>query len=175
MHVVSNKQQNLTNATHLIRNAVQKYSPKIVVLPEYFNTIFEKQYLLKNAEQLPSGETCTVLSNLAREYQIYLVGGSIPEYDGSNKNYIYNTTTVWGPNGNLLTKYRKIHLTDVDTDTDVQIRESDYVKAGNNLATFDVEGVKVGLGIGYDLSFNELANLYRNQGKFYSIKFWIHY
>ncbi len=43
---------------------------------------------------------------------MYLVGGSIPEKDSNGK--LYNTSTVWSPDGDLLAKFRKIHLFDID-------------------------------------------------------------
>ena len=36
-----------------------------------------------------------------------IVTGSIPEQDGDR---IYNTCTVYGPNGDLLTTYRKVYI-----------------------------------------------------------------
>ncbi len=36
----------------------------------------------------------------------YIITGSIPEQDGDR---IYNTCTVYGPNGDLLTTYRKVY------------------------------------------------------------------
>lgn len=44
-------------------------------------------------------------------WQVYLVGGSIPEKDGDK---LYNTATIWSPEGTLVGKYRKIHLFDID-------------------------------------------------------------
>ena len=42
---------------------------------------------------------------MAQENKIYLIGGSIPEADGDN---LYNTCTIWGPNGDLIGKHRKV-------------------------------------------------------------------
>lgn len=40
------------------------------------------------------------------------------------------------------------------------------VTAGNTLTTFDMDGVKIGLGICCDLFYCEMATLYRKFGKF---------
>lgn len=109
MHVTNNKETNIQNAIRLIRTAVQRHNPKLVVLPEYFNTWYGKQYFEDFAEIIPTGETVTALSNLARDLKIYLVGGSIPERDTKNKNVLYNTTTVFSPTGTLIAKYRKVN------------------------------------------------------------------
>lgn len=46
-----------------------------------------------------------MLSTAARENKIYLVGGTIPEKES---NRLYNTCTVWNPEGELILKYRKV-------------------------------------------------------------------
>ena len=46
---------------------------------------------------------------------MYLIGGSFPErqiVDGQEK--LYNTSTVWSPEGNLIGEFRKLHLFDID-------------------------------------------------------------
>jgi len=164
MHVTNDKTVNLTNAIRLIRTAVHKYNPKIVILPENFTFVYNKNHFEKYAEVIPTGETYTELSNIAKELRIYLVGGSIIERDDRVKTHLYNTTMVFNPTGTLIAKHRKIHLSDMELDTDFNLRESDLLKRGTKLTTFEVDGIKVGLGIGYDMSFGELATLYRKNG-----------
>jgi len=164
MHVTKDKDANITTAIRLIRTAVQKHNPKVVVLPEYFNNFFDKLTADDVAELIPKGETYTALKNIARELRIYLVGGSILERDDKNKNVLYNTCMVFNPTGDLIAKHRKIHLTDMEMDYDFKIKETDVLKRGHTLTMFDVDGIKVGLGIGYDLNFTELATLYRKNG-----------
>ena len=45
------------------------------------------------------------------ENKVYLVGGSIPEREGER---LFNTATVWSPEGRMLAKHRKMHLFDID-------------------------------------------------------------
>lgn len=163
MHVVNNKERNIENAVRLIRKCVKDYNPKLVVLPENFNMVYGTR-VYDSAEIIPTGDTCMCLSTLARELKIYLVCGSIIERCDTNSKLLYNTCMVYSPMGVLIAKHRKIHLTDVDLVTDVKIRELDFITAGNKLTTFDVDGIKIGLGIGFDLSFGELATLYRKDG-----------
>jgi len=164
MNVTKSKDINLSTAITLIRRAVHKYDPKIVVLPEYFNYFFDKVTVDDHAEYIPGGTTYTALMNIARELRIYLVGGSIIERDDKNKNIFYNTTMVFNPTGDMIAKYRKIHLTDMEMDYDFKLKESDVLKRGHTLTMFNVDGIKIGLGIGYDLCFSELATLYRKNG-----------
>lgn len=59
----------------------------------------------KYAEIIPNGETCNALSEAAKKNEIYVIGGTIPERDGDK---LYNTATVWDPQGKLIAKYRKV-------------------------------------------------------------------
>lgn len=93
--------------------------------------------------------------------KIILIGGTIPERDGDK---LYNTATVWGNDGQLLAKYRKMHLFDIDIPGEITFKESDSLTAGNDLAMIDVKDFKIGIGICYDIRFEELAKLYRKKG-----------
>lgn len=63
------------------------------------------EYFPKYAESIPDGETSVALSNAAKENNIYVVGGTIPEIEGDK---LYNTCTIWGPDGALIAKHRKV-------------------------------------------------------------------
>jgi len=57
------------------------------------------------SEVIPGGDTCEALSQAAKSNEMYIVGGSIPEICDDK---VYNTCTVWDPNGNLIAKHRKV-------------------------------------------------------------------
>ena len=73
---------------------------------ECFNSPYGTQYFADYAETIP-GESSNILSKLAKDLQIHLVGGSIPE---SCDGKIYNTTAVFGPDGEMLGKFSKVKL-----------------------------------------------------------------
>jgi len=103
-----------------------------------------------------------LLSNIARELKIYIVAG-IPERDERDKNILYNTVVVFKNTGDFMVKHRQIHLVDMDL-MDIKMKEADYLTAGNTLTTFDMDGVKIGLGMCSDLFYPEMATLYRKFG-----------
>lgn len=45
------------------------------------------------------------LSFIAKDNEIYLIGGSIPEKEGDK---LYNTCPIFDPKGNLIAKHRKV-------------------------------------------------------------------
>ncbi|KAL5500281.1 hypothetical protein EMCRGX_G011813 [Ephydatia muelleri] len=157
--VGKDKASNLQRAGQLIREAAGK-GANIIALPECFNCPYGNKYFPEYAESIPGAST-NLLSSIAKDCSIYLIGGSIPERDGDK---LYNTCTVFGPTGTLLTKFRKMHLFDIDVPGKITFRESDILSPGDQFATFDTEWCKVGVAICYDLRFKDLASIYAQQG-----------
>jgi omega-amidase len=94
---------------------------------------------------------------MASEAKAYLIGGSIPEYEESTKNY-FNTSLTFSPNGALLAIHRKVHLFDIDIPGKIKFKESDVLSPGNKVTIVDLpEYGKVGIAICYDVRFPELA------------------
>ncbi|KAF0291732.1 Omega-amidase NIT2 [Amphibalanus amphitrite] len=119
------------------------------------------QYFGEYAESVPDGPSCKALSEMARDNSVHLVGGSIPERAGET---LYNTATVWAPDGSLVAKHRKVHLFDIDIPGKIRFQESETLTAGASLTTFSTPWCRVGLGICYDLRFSDMATLYARQG-----------
>lgn len=160
MAVGKNKVDNISRAVTSIHDAKQKGS-NLVVLPECFNSPYGTKFFKQYAEEVPSGETCLALSKAAKDNSLFVVGGSIPEKDGSN---LYNTCTVWNPEGNIVAKFRKVHLFDISIPGGITFKESETLSPGNSLSVVDIGNWKIGLGICYDLRFMEMAALYRDLG-----------
>jgi len=159
MSVVNDKAKNLAVAVARIEQAKQN-GCTLAILPECFNGLYEIDLFRKNAEVIPSGETCKALSQAAKSNQIYVVGGSIPELYNDK---VYNTCTVWDPNGKLIATHRKVHLFEVNIPGKTCYREANGMTPGNTLNTFQLDRFKVGLGICHDIRFPEMAELYRKQ------------
>lgn len=87
--------------------------------------------------------------------------GSIPEKDAGK---LYNTCAVFGPDGTLLVKHRKLHLFDIDVPGKITFQESETLSPGDSFSAFDTPYCKVGLGICYDIRFAELAQIYAQRG-----------
>ncbi|KAJ1670661.1 Omega-amidase nit3, partial [Spiromyces aspiralis] len=113
--VGSKKATNLARAHSKVQEAA-KNGANVVVLPECFNSPYGTQFFAEYAEPIdpksPS-ESVRALSDMAKEAKVYLVGGSIPEH-ASDSGELYNTCTVWNPEGEMIAKHRKIHLFDID-------------------------------------------------------------
>lgn len=108
MKVGRDKAENVSRAIDHIRRAVSDQNPKLVALPECFNSPYGTKFFDEYAELIPGGYTTDKLSAIAKELGIYLVGGSIPERDSGKADVLYNTCTVWSPSGLLIAKHRKV-------------------------------------------------------------------
>ncbi|CAL8393933.1 unnamed protein product [Boreogadus saida] len=159
LHVTNVKRDNLSKAKSLIKEAAGQGS-KLVVLPECFNSPYGTGFFREYAEKIP-GESTKMLSEAAKENEVYLIGGSIPEEDGGK---LYNTCPVFGSDGTLLMTHRKIHLFDIDVPGKIRFQESETLSPGSAFSVFETPFCKVGVGICYDIRFAELAQLYSKMG-----------
>ena len=148
------------NRTAKLLTAIKNYRVNLVLLPEMFQCPYSLESFPVFAEDIPNGETSHFLSNLARQYGIYLIGGSIPEKKG---NHYFNTTIAYNPSGETIGIYRKIHLFDVDFEN-LHFQESAVLSAGNTPLLIDTPWGKIGILICYDLRFPELIRLYALRG-----------
>ena len=158
MKVENNKHQNLHKAGLLIKQAVRD-GAEIIVLPEMFNCPYRLEFMSQYAETEATGETISFLADIAREHHCYIVGGSIPERVGED---LYNTSFVFNREGHMITKYRKIHLFDVDIPGGISFKESDLLTGGNKIISFQTHFGRFGLGICYDIRFPEIFRLLLN-------------
>lgn len=95
------------------------------------------------AETIP-GPTTNRLAELARQYRLWLVPGSMLE---STPEGVYNTAPVFNPEGELVTKYRKMY----------PFEPYEKVLRGHQTCVFDIPGLgRLGLCTCYDQWFPEL-------------------
>jgi predicted amidohydrolase len=163
------KADNIDQARRLIDAAVRDDRPHLVSLPEMWTCLGgDRATKMAEAEALPpagrnepGGPAYEALRSLARAHQITVHGGSLAEAaDGK----LYNTTVVFGPQGNELARYRKIHLFDIVTPEGTGYRESSTYGAGDAVVSFQADGTTLGLAICYDLRFPELFLALRRTG-----------
>ena len=150
------KARNIAQARDLIERAVATDRPDVVVLPEVWNyrggTTADK---IANADDVPGGPAYETLQVLARAHRIWVHGGSIIEkIPGASQ--VYNTTCVFDREGREVARYRKIHMFDITAPDGTPYNESATIRPGTDIVLYDLEGLKVGCTICYDLRFAEL-------------------
>lgn len=95
------------------------------------------------------------MKQISSKLGILLFGGSIPERSEDGK--LYNTSLVFDDKGEIVGKYRKIHLFDIDIPGKSTYKESDIFSAGSQACLVNTKFGKFGVGICYDIRFPELS------------------
>lgn len=157
----SDKTKNLSDARMFLEEAVAR-GAKFVIFPEGMD--YCGLDTNDNAEHIPGGPSFNLLAELAAKHSIWVHCGSIHELrDGDSRPY--NTSFVISPKGELASKYRKMHLFDVDVKNGPVVKESDKVSPGEDIITLDTGEIgHLGLSICYDIRFCELYRLMTLQG-----------
>ncbi len=123
----------------------------LVVLPEYSMatlTGLSPEDLRRIAEDL-DGPFVRGLSEVARECSSYLVAGVFERGEGKG---VYNTAVIISPDGEVVGRYRKVHLFDA-----YGYRESDFFERGEELPpVIDAGKFKLGVAVCFDIRFPEL-------------------
>lgn len=160
MSSTPDKNENLDTAERLMREAVAA-GADLVALPELWSCHGLDSAYRENAEPIP-GPTTEFLGGLARELGAYILGGSILESDHI-KTKLHNTSTFFGPDGELAAVYRKIHLFDVKA-PDREYLESKTIEPGGEVVTTKAGNATLGLSVCYDVRFPELYRLLALRG-----------
>jgi len=150
---------NLASAAPLIAAAAGE-GARLVVLPEYFGiysaTATDK---VKAREADGDGPQQAFLSRLARQYAIWLVGGTVP-IASDDPGRVRSACVVYAPDGRRVARYDKIHLF-AFTRGEERYDEGRTIERGSDVVTIDLPCGRVGLSICYDVRFPEL---YRRMG-----------
>jgi omega-amidase len=161
MVVKESKKANILKARNMIYEAADK-GADIIALPEMFNCPYNNKHFREYAETYPNGETLNMLSSAAREKNVFIIGGSIPELDEQGR--VFNTSFIFDNNGNLIGKHRKVHLFDIDIKNGIRFKESEVLTSGSDITIVDTPWGKVGVAICYDIRFPELIRLMALKG-----------
>jgi len=163
MTSINDKKVNLKKAERFISLAAEE-GAKVVVLPEMFNFSGKSEEKRENAEPVP-GPTINQLKELVRKFKIYLLCGSILEKsEEKGKKIFYNTSVFLNPRGEIIARYRKLHLFDVILPDGSSRRESELITPGDQIVQVVTPVAVFGLSICYDLRFPELYRRLAKEG-----------
>jgi len=139
------KEERIYQVEELINKAADA---DLILLPEVWNIgwrCFDKYY--EESETI-EGETISRIGKKAREINAYILAGTIIERSGDD---LYNTAVFLNPQGEIIAKYRKMHLV-----TRKGSEEAAVIKLGKEIVTVKTEIGIFGFGVCYDLRFPEL-------------------
>ncbi|KMT17570.1 hypothetical protein BVRB_2g036690 [Beta vulgaris subsp. vulgaris] len=161
MTSVNDLSVNFATCSRLVKEAAAA-GAKLLCFPESFSYMGANLGdSVKIGERL-DGPIMQGYCSLARESQIWLSLGGFQE-KGSDDSHLCNTHVIVDDTGKIRSKYRKIHLFDVDVPGGMVYKESSFTEAGNEVVAVDSPCGRLGLTVCYDLRFPEVYECLRFQ------------
>lgn len=157
-----NLDENVRHVMPLVRQAAD-LGARFITLPE--NAFLMEEHGKKlyqaaiGAEEHPGIGECRAV---AKEFGAWVLVGSIPLQHPTEDGKVYNCTILIDDQGNIASRYRKIHLFDVDLGGGESYRESNRYAAGETAKLVPLPWGMLGLSICYDVRF---PHLYRELAK----------
>ena len=142
MPTVADKMENVRTVKAYLEK-IKDEKPDFVILPEMFCCPYQTENFPIYAEE-EGGPIWQQLSAYAKQYGVYLIGGSMPEKDAEGN--VYNTCYVFDREGKQIGKHRKVHLFDIDVKGGQTFKESDTLTAGDSAPARDVSAGYISWG-----------------------------
>lgn len=142
-----------------VRSLIESGLPEdtdVLVLPEVWTVGWDCGEFRDSAQNLNSGSVYDFLSEVAKKYCVNIIGGS---YITISDGKYYNTCPVFDREGKLVASYSKNHLYSY-----YGCDEDKYVSVGDSPVMVELDGVKFGLTICYDIRFPEIYRAYMKAG-----------
>lgn len=158
---LEDKQHNIEAITELAAQAARE-GARVLIVPEgamYHRNTASVAEGVRNAETL-DGPFVKHIRELSAEHGLFIAAGMSKIGRGADEGVRAANTLLLVDKGEVVDEYEKIHLYDAFSMT-----ESDSVVPGDSLPpVLEIDGVKVGFAICYDLRFPELFRVLADQG-----------
>lgn len=151
---IGNLELNIESVKNLLTANLNKYEKcDFVFLPELWTVGWDCPSFPASAEALEESRAVSMLKNIAKEFEVNILGGSFVRKENDK---LFNTCPVINREGEVICIYDKNHLYSYNGDT-----ENNYITAGNTPVMVEIEGIKLGISICYDIRFPEIYRAYR--------------
>ena len=163
-----NAEENLDAITSFFDVAVKNDSD-FVTLPEVAGMLEPNTALLE--QKVVSEKEDIILSEIKRktkEHKVWTLIGSLAIRTAEDR--IVNRSFLIDNNGDIVARYDKIHMFDVDLDDGQRYKESDTFQSGTKVVLKNTPWGRLGFSICYDIRFSYLyRKLARNGAEFITI------
>jgi len=130
-----------------------------VLTPEVTNIIStSRSHQMKVLHPEAADPTLAALRDETKALGIWLLIGSLALKTDDPDGRFANRSFLVGPDGEIMARYDKIHMFDVDIDATESYRESSGYRPGDKAVLADTPIGRIGMTICYDMRF---AHLYR--------------
>lgn len=151
--VIADLKANIEKVECLLEKELIRYAADFVFLPEVWTSGWDCPSFEKCAEDINNSESIKMLQRIAKKYSVNIIGGSIILKGMTNSCPVINRQ------GELVCTYDKNHLFSY-----YGCEEGKFITRGKNPVMVELDGVKLGLTICYDIRFPEIYRAYRKAG-----------
>ncbi len=139
-------EENLVKMSEMIGTIASQQKVDLIVFPELITSGSELGLRFTELAQRIPGPTVNLIAQRANDYGIFVAFGMASKE--KVESVLYNSAVLVGPDGELVETYNKIHL---------RGEERMAFREGFKLPVAETEIGNIGLMLGYDLAYPEVA------------------
>ncbi len=143
---LGNSENNLVKMSEFISKIASQQKVDLIVFPELATSGYELGVKFTELAQRVPGPAVNLMSQRAADAGVYVAFGMATKE--KVESILFNSAIMVGPEGELLGSYNKVHL---------RGEERMAFREGFKLPVIDTEVGKIGLMLGWDLAFPEVA------------------
>lgn len=144
----------LEHVAPMIRQAALK-GAELILTPEGTNFLEQRKGLREDALSDETSDAAVLgLCRLAAELKVWiLIGSAIVRSGEEGDDRAANRSLLVNPQGQIVSRYDKMHVFDVDLDSGERWRESAVIRPGSEAVVADTPWGGLGMTICYDVRF----------------------
>jgi predicted amidohydrolase len=158
----TDKKENLRISLDFVKEGARRKAG-LICFPEFqmaFSSAKQSTKQLANVAESVDDNFILKLCSAARSCNIEVVGTIYEKSDASSDKRVYDTAVLINSKGNIISRYRKVHLYDA-----LGFKESLKLMAGNSIELPSATSAgSIGLMICYDIRFPEISRILAVQG-----------
>jgi len=158
----TDKKENLRISLDFVKEGARRKAG-LICFPEFqmaFSSAKQSTKQLANVAESVDDNFILKLCSAARSYNIEVVGTIYEKSNASSDKRVYDTAVLINSKGNIISRYRKVHLYDA-----LGFKESLKLMAGNSIELPSATSAgTIGLMICYDIRFPEISRILAVQG-----------
>jgi predicted amidohydrolase len=143
---LNEQSENLLKMSEMIGKIASQEKVDLIVFPELITSGNELGLRFTELAQRVPGPTVNLIAQRANDYGVYVAFGMVTKE--RVESVLYNSAILIGPDGELVDVYNKVHL---------RGEERMAFREGIRLSVNDTEVGTIGMMLGYDLAFPEIA------------------
>ncbi|MGB1286588.1 MAG: carbon-nitrogen hydrolase family protein [Aggregatilineales bacterium] len=146
-------EENLVKMGEMISNIASQQRVDLIVFPELITSGNELGVRFTELAQRIPGPTTNLIAQRANDFGIYIAFGMVSKE--KVESVLYNSAVLVGPDGDLISVYNKVHL---------RGEERMAFREGFKLPIAETEMGNIGIMLGYDLAYPEVARAMALEG-----------